>query len=189
MDAGERVGCVGRNGEGKTTFLRLIEGEMQPDGGTVQIAKRARLGYVVQRPTFEPGTTVRGFVEGGLDEVHRVERELEETTEAMGAAAGDDLDKLVTRHGELSARMEFLGGWESERRVETVLSGIGLAPGLWDRDANTLSGGEKSRTALARELVSVPDLLLLDEPTNHLDLAGIEWLEVVPERDPTAPSS
>ena len=177
IEAGERVGCVGRNGEGKTTLFRILEGEIAADGGEVVIAKRARLGYVAQRPTFEGGVTVRGYVESGLDEVHRVERELEELTEAMGAAEGEELDKLVKRHGEANERMEFLGGWDAERRIEAVLSGIGLPTELWDRDAATLSGGEKSRTALARELVSVPDLLLLDEPTNHLDLAGIEWLE------------
>ncbi len=177
VDWGEKVGCVGRNGVGKTTFLRLLEGEESPDTGQIQLAKRARIGYVTQRPEFPEGVTVRSYVEGGLDEVKRVEGELEAASEAMGEAQGEELEVLMKRHGELTARMEFLGGWESERRVETVLGGIGLPQNLWDRDANLLSGGEKSRTAMARELVSVPDLLLLDEPTNHLDVAGIEWLE------------
>ena len=177
IDHGEKVGCVGRNGEGKTTLLRLIEGEETPDTGAIVLAKGARLGYVTQRPQFDAGVIVRDYVESGLAEVHAVERELEEVGEAMAEADGERLDSLVKRHGELTARMEFLEGWECERRVETVLGGIGLDPSLWDREARTLSGGEKSRTAMARELVSVPDLLLLDEPTNHLDLAGIEWLE------------
>ena len=177
IDHGEKVGCVGRNGEGKTTLLRMITGEEAPDAGTVLLAKSARIGYVTQRPHFEGDITVRAYVESGLDEVHAVEAELERLGEEMGEATGEQLDRLVTRHGELTARMEFLDGWESGRRVETVLGGIGLASTLWDREARTLSGGEKSRTAMARELISVPDLLLLDEPTNHLDLAGIEWLE------------
>ncbi|MEW6071863.1 MAG: ABC-F family ATP-binding cassette domain-containing protein [Planctomycetota bacterium] len=175
--AGEKVGCVGKNGAGKTTLLRLIEGEETPDAGAIVLARGARIGYVTQRPQFPAGRTVRAHVESGLAEVHAVERELAAAGEAMAEATGEPLDTLVKRHGELTARMEFLGGWESERRVETVLGGIGLAPALWDREAETLSGGEKSRTAMARELISVPDLLLLDEPTNHLDLAGIEWLE------------
>jgi len=177
IERGEKVGCVGRNGVGKTTLLRLIEGEVHPDGGTVQLTKGARFGYVTQRPSFEPGQIVRSYVESGLAEVHAVERELDDVSHRMAEAQGDELDALIRQHGELTARMELLGGWEAERRVATVLSGIGLAESLWEREAATLSGGEKSRTAMARELVSVPDLLLLDEPTNHLDLAGIEWLE------------
>ena len=150
VEGGERVGVVGRNGEGKTTLLRIIEGELTRDAGDVTIAKRARLGYVAQRPKFAPGTTVRGYVESGLEEVHAVERELHDLGERMGTAEGDELDRLVARHGELSERMEFLGGWDADRRVEAVLSGIGLPEALWDREAATLSGGEKSRTALAR---------------------------------------
>ena len=177
VEPGERVGIVGRNGGGKTTLLRMIEGEETPDHGRVRLARGARMGYVVQRPEFEPGVTVRSYVETGLEEVHKTEQLLDQVNEELGTAEGQRMEDLLKRQGELTQRMEFLGGWEAERRVETVLGGIGLDPVLWDREACTMSGGEKSRTAMARELVSVPDLLLLDEPTNHLDLAGIEWLE------------
>jgi ATP-binding cassette subfamily F protein 3 len=177
IDAGEKLGLVGRNGSGKTTLLRLIEGVEKPDGGRAGLRKGARLGHVPQVPSFVPGESARAYVEGGLREAREVAARLEHTAERMAAAASVELDSLVREHGELGERLERLGGWEAERRVETVLSGIGLAPSLWDREARTLSGGEKSRTALARELVAGHDLLLLDEPTNHLDLAGIEWLE------------
>jgi ATP-binding cassette subfamily F protein 3 len=177
IERGDKIGVVGRNGGGKTTLLRIIEGEETPDSGTLTLAKKTRMGYVPQRPHFEPGLSVRAYVESGLDEVHELERELDRLSEEMGSAVDEALDRLVVRHGELSERMQFLGGWDADRRVETVLSGIGLAESFWDREARTLSGGEKSRTALARELVATPDLLLLDEPTNHLDLAGIEWIE------------
>jgi ATP-binding cassette subfamily F protein 3 len=174
---GEKLGCVGRNGAGKTTLLRLIEGEEQPDHGAIQLERDARIGYVVQRPVFEPGLTVRAFVEQGLAAVRALEAEFERLCEEMAAASGDRLDGLARRHGDLSARLEHLGGWGAEHKVESVLSGIGLDESFWEREARTLSGGEKSRASLARVLVSLPDVLLLDEPTNHLDLAGIEWLE------------
>jgi len=174
---GDKIGCVGRNGAGKTTLLRLIEGEEQPDQGTIQLEREARIGYVVQRPVFEAGLTVRTFVEQGLSAIRAIEAELERISHAMAEAGGSELDSLTKRHGDLTAHMEHLGGWEAERQIETVLSGIGLDESFWEREARTLSGGEKSRASLARVLVSVPDVLLLDEPTNHLDLAGIEWLE------------
>ena len=174
---GDKLGCVGRNGAGKTTLLRLIEGEEQPDHGAIQLEREARIGYVVQRPVFEPGLTVRAFVEQGLAAIHALEAELERLSHAMAEASGSELDSLTKRHGEVTAHMEHLGGWEAGQKVAAVLSGIGLDESFWEREARTLSGGEKSRACLARVLVSVPDVLLLDEPTNHLDLAGIEWLE------------
>lgn len=177
LAAGEKVGMVGRNGGGKSTLLRLIEGLDQPDWGTVQVAAGMRVAHVTQRPDFPVGMTVRGWVESGLDELHAAMKELDEVNHATSEASGADLERLMKRHDVLSERIDHLGGWDTGRRVETVLSGIGLAEMFWDREARTLSGGEKSRTALARELVAGSDLLLLDEPTNHLDLEGIEWLE------------
>ncbi|MBM3975809.1 MAG: ABC-F family ATP-binding cassette domain-containing protein [Planctomycetes bacterium] len=177
IEAGEKIGLVGRNGEGKTTLLRLIEGEEQPDGGKIDVQRGVRLGYVSQRPEFPAGRTVLQYVQSGMQEAQDVARQLAELEHEMGGAEGEALERILQRHGELGARMEFLGGWQSEHRVESVLDGIGLAPALWEREARTLSGGEKSRALLARELVSAPDVLLLDEPTNHLDLEGIEWLE------------
>ncbi|NOT32351.1 MAG: ABC-F family ATP-binding cassette domain-containing protein [Planctomycetes bacterium] len=174
---GDKLGCVGRNGAGKTTLLRLIEGEEQPDHGSIQLERDARIGYVVQRPVFEPGLSVHAFVEQGLAAIHALEAELERLSHAMSEAAGAELESLTKLHGNITAHMEHLGGWEAGQKVEAVLSGIGLDESFWEREARTLSGGEKSRACLAKVLVSVPDVLLLDEPTNHLDLVGIEWLE------------
>ena len=177
LDPGDKVGLVGRNGGGKTTILRLIEGLETPDWGSVTVRKGARVGHVPQRPAFAPGESVRAYVEGGLAEVRALLAQLEDTNHRMEGAQGEQLERLMKEHDRLAERVDVCGGYHAERAVETVLSGIGLPEALWDREAATLSGGEKSRAALARELVAGGDLLLLDEPTNHLDLPGIEWIE------------
>jgi len=177
IDPGEKVGLVGRNGGGKTTLLRMIEGLEQPDWGAVNLRKGARLGYVPQRPEFEPGISVRAFVEQGLEEIRSMRRELDAVHGRLESAQGVELERLLAEQDRLHQQLEAVADWDAERNVEVVLSGIGLGPQFWEREAATLSGGEKSRVALARVLVAGADLLLLDEPTNHLDLAGIEWIE------------
>ena len=177
LDEGERVGLVGPNGAGKSTLVSMIAGLDTPDWGKVQRRKGVKVGHVPQRPEFGPGVTVRSYVESGLAYAQELIQEFEEIGDSMGEAEGEELDKLLERHTTLSERIDAAGAWEIGRRVEAVLSGIGLGEVFWDREAATLSGGEKNRAALARELAAGHDLLLLDEPTNHLDLEGIEWME------------
>jgi ATP-binding cassette subfamily F protein 3 len=178
LDAGGRIGLVGRNGGGKTTLLRIITGEEAPDWGSASLRKGATLAYVPQRPAFEPGESVWRHVESGLDELRALVQEQEAAAHRTAEASSEqDLARALAEHERLTHRIEELGGWEIERRTEMVLDGIGLSRELWQREARTLSGGERSRAALARALVGGHDLLLLDEPTNHLDLEGIEWLE------------
>ena len=177
LDEGERVGLVGPNGAGKSTLVSMIAGLDTPDWGKVQRRKGVKVGHVPQRPEFGPGVTVRSYVESGLAYAQELIQEFEEIGDSMGEAEGEELDKLLERHTALSERIDAAGAWEIGRRVEAVLSGIGLGEVFWDREAATLSGGEKNRAALARELAAGHDLLLLDEPTNPLDLEGIEWME------------
>src|SRR6185436_6227359 len=136
LDPGEKVGLVGRNGGGKTTILRLIEGLEHGDWGSVTLRKGLRLGHVPQRPSFAPGTTVRAHVESGLDEVRAVMAELDDVNHRLTESSGEELEQLMKRHDELSEEIDVLGGWETGRRVEVVLSGIGLPEHLWDRDAS-----------------------------------------------------
>jgi len=173
VEAGERVCLVGRNGEGKSSLLRLVQGAAQPDAGTVWINPGTRVAYLAQ--DAEDGTTATATVAevaaGGLAEAaallaqfHAVSVELER---AQDAATG-------ARLADLQQRIDAIQGWQLEQRIATVLSRLGLDGGM--RFAE-LSGGWRRRALLARALVSNPELLLLDEPTNHLDIAAIEWLE------------
>ena len=177
IDEGERIGFVGPNGSGKSTLVNVIAGLETPDWGKVQRRKGVGIGHIPQRPDFGPGVTVRSYVEQGLAHAKELVAEFERLGSVMGEAEADELERLLEQHTRLSERIEAVGAWEIERRVEVVLSGIGLGEALWDREARTLSGGEKHPAALAREPAAGHDLLLLDEPTNHLDLEGIEWME------------
>ena len=161
LEAGERVGLIGRNGTGKSSLLKIIAGLEKPDDGTLQLQQGLRLALVAQEPVLDPESSVFDAVSVGLAEV----KALRERYEAHDAH--DDLDAIQTR-------IEAMDGWTWEQRVTETLERLQLAP---DARVGPLSGGTKKRVALAQALVAAPDVLLLDEPTNHLDLDAIRWLE------------
>ena len=177
---GERVGLVGANGAGKTTLLKMISGREDPDGGTVHIAAGTRIGLLSQEAnldaTFINAAAVRPAVRAGAVEVEQLERRLAEL-ESHGAEAVQ-----TPEYARLQERFEALDGYHLDQRVDEALSGLGIPVEDWGRPPLQLSGGEQTRAALARLLVSDPDLLMLDEPTNHLDIAALEWLEVALSR-------
>jgi ATP-binding cassette subfamily F protein uup len=161
LEAGERLGLIGRNGAGKSSMLKIIAGLEKLDDGLLQMTQGVRICYVPQEPSFEPGHSVYEAVAEGVAEARAARQAYEEH------ADGVDLDALQTR-------IEALDAWNWEQRVETTLAQLHLDG---SREIGQLSGGMKKRVALAQALVAVPDVLLLDEPTNHLDLDSIAWLE------------
>jgi ATP-binding cassette subfamily F protein uup len=164
VEAGERTGLIGRNGTGKSSLLRIIEGRARPDDGTVWSAPQLRLAAVEQEPAFEPGQSIFEAVAAGVGEARQL------LVDYHAAAHAGDLARLARLHESLDAS----GGWALEHRIEATLTRLGLDA---DRPVAELSGGLRKRVALARALVGDPALLLLDEPTNHLDIGAIEWLE------------
>jgi ABC transport system ATP-binding/permease protein len=161
LEAGERLGLIGRNGAGKSSLLKIVAGLEKPDDGLLQATQGLRIRYVPQEPQFDAGAQVFDLVSEGVAEAKALRRQYEEH------APGVDLDALQTR-------IEALDAWNWEQRVQTTLDHLQLDGA---RIVGELSGGLKKRVALAQALVAVPDVLLLDEPTNHLDLDAIAWLE------------
>jgi ABC transport system ATP-binding/permease protein len=179
FDSKDRVGVVGVNGSGKTTFLRLVAGLEQADAGRIVFAEGVSIGYLPQNPPFDPEQTVLDAVFSAGDARTRLLHDYEQACHDL-AVAGDDDSRLLERVAELSHELEASGAWETETEARTVLSKLGIL----DTGAvvGTLSGGQRKRVALARALIESPDLLILDEPTNHLDAETISWLEGYLER-------
>ena len=183
LDEGERIGLIGSNGSGKTTLLRLVLDREEPTEGTVTIQQDVRIGYFSQHSELEGDTSIIQVLDGLFDEIHTVEAalaEIETTMGLLGTPEGPDeveLDRLVAEQARLFERMEQLGGWDYQRRIDTALSVLGFSDEHRSLPVAQLSGGWRNRAALAKILLEEPDVLLLDEPTNFLDLAGVEWLE------------
>ncbi|WP_420997014.1 ATP-binding cassette domain-containing protein [Cupriavidus sp. 30B13] len=171
LEAGERVGLIGRNGSGKSSLLKIVAGLSAPDDGLIARQSGVTSAYVPQEPQFSPGQAVFDAVSQGLGQVH----DLLAAYEAALAALDDNHDEaaLAELH-RLQSEVDAAGAWQLRTRVETTLAQLGLQA---DVRVDSLSGGMQKRVALAQALVAEPDILLLDEPTNHLDVEAIRWLE------------
>ena len=162
FDEGDRVGLVGRNGCGKTTFLKIIAGLQVPDSGTITRRRDLVVSYLPQEFTLDADQTVYENVRAGARHVLDCIAEFE------------SLPASSNRHGELEERIVRLDGWSVDRRIETAISHLNCPNA--ERQVASLSGGEKRRVAMARAIVSRPDFLILDEPTNHLDPESSDWV-------------
>jgi ATP-binding cassette subfamily F protein 3 len=178
VNRGERVGLVGPNGCGKTTLLKIILGEIQPDTGSAGLSPaHVRVGYLAQALEYEPGQTVSQVMKAAIAGLSETERHLEGLSGRMATAHGKELQQLMAEYDQALEAFERLGGYRIESRTDAVLDGLDLRALDQETPVDILSGGQKTRLGLARLLLSGPDLLLLDEPTNHLDIEALEWLE------------
>jgi ATP-binding cassette subfamily F protein 3 len=171
VNAGARVGLIGANGCGKTTLLRIIAGEEQPDRGGVSV--RGSVGYLPQGIALDDARAVGAYIRAGLAEYDGARARIETLAAQMAQSSSEE---LLAEYGDALARFDALGGYAVEYRIEEILAGLQLGK-AHDTPITRLSGGQRTRVRLARLLIANPALLLLDEPTNHLDIAALEWLE------------
>ncbi len=175
VEEGERVGLVGVNGSGKSSLMKIMAGVMRADAGELQLRRGARVTYLPQEPEFPPGATVASelsVAQGPMRETLAAHAELSRRLESTPSQGQE---KLLEQLSTLSDRIEQLGGWDTEHHAKTLLDRLGVKD--WDRPVAELSGGLRKRIAIARALLTRPDMLMLDEPTNHLDADTVDWLE------------
>ena len=173
---GEHIGLVGANGEGKSTFMSIVTGKLQPDEGKVEWSKYVTAGYLDQHAVLEKGMTVRDVLRTAFDELFKTEERINKIYMSM-AKEGADVDALMEEVGELQDRLETRDFQTLDAKIDEVARALGVMDFGMDTDVTDLSGGQRTKILLAKLLLEKPDILLLDEPTNYLDAEHIAWLK------------
>ena len=180
IGAGDRVGLVGKNGAGKSTMLKLLSGDLEPDTGSMAIEKELRIGFLRQDIEFTPGRTVLDEAYQAFVEIKKVEADLEKVNIELNERTdyeSESYSELIEKLSDLTHRFEIIGGYNYVGNTERILIGLGFKREDFNNQTDTFSGGWRMRIELAKLLLQDNDLLLLDEPTNHLDIESIIWLE------------
>ncbi len=175
---GEHIGLVGANGEGKSTFMNIITGTLQPDDGKVEWSKNVRVGYLDQHTALKKGMTIGQVLQSAFDFLYEMEAQMNGIYESLGEVADpDEMNKLMEEAGTISDLLTMHDFYMIDAKVEEVARALGVLDLGLDRDVTELSGGQRTKVLMAKLLLEKPDILLLDEPTNYLDVEHIEWLK------------
>ncbi len=179
INQGERVGIIGINGAGKTTLLKMLTGELSAEEGDLFISGDLRVGYLKQDAGFDSEKTVIEEARAVFRHFPQMEREMEQLLAQVSEAAADpeESSRLMTRYEQIAGRYDRMGGYSYQSELKGILTSMAFDESMYDKKISTLSGGEKTRLALALLLLEKPDILFLDEPTNHLDIGTLKWLE------------
>ena len=175
---GEHVGIIGANGEGKSTFMNIVTGALQPDEGTIEWSNRVRVGYLDQHSTLDKGSTIEDVLKNAFKYLFDMEKEILSIGDKMADASEEELYKLMDDMGNLQDILENNGFYNIDSKIDEVARGLGLKDVGLEKLVDELSGGQRSKVLLGKLLLETPDILLLDEPTNYLDEEHIEWLKI-----------
>ncbi|MCY0901617.1 MAG: ABC-F family ATP-binding cassette domain-containing protein [Firmicutes bacterium] len=174
---GEHIGLIGANGEGKSTFMSVITGSLEPDDGQIEWSRHVRIGYLDQHAVLRRGTTIRDVLRSAFQFLYDMESQINEAYERMVDASEEEVEALLDEVGTLQDLLTVHDFYVIDAKVEEIAHGLGLDEVGLDRDVEDLSGGQRTKVLLAKLLLEKPDILLLDEPTNYLDEQHITWLE------------
>lgn len=173
---GEHIGLVGANGEGKSTFLRIITGELQPDSGTVEWCNHITYGYLDQYSTLEKGKTIMDVLRDAFSHLSTLEAEMISIYDKMSEASDDEIAQMMEEVGEIQEILDSSGYYTIDTKISEYANGLGLGDIGLDKDVSELSGGQRAKVLLTKVLLENPMILILDEPTNFLDENHINWL-------------
>ncbi len=169
MQKGEHIGLIGLNGEGKSTFIKMITGELTPDDGKIEWCKRITTGYLDQYTTLEKGKTIRDILKEAFKPMYDLEKELNSIYEKMCDCTEEEMNQYLEDSGEIQSELEASGFYTLDSKIEEVAFGLGLKEVGLDKDVTNLSGGQRSKVLLTKLILENPMILILDEPTNFLD--------------------